>query len=81
MAGIPKGRGGQALLNVQSDFQNFHLLATTIHKIFEKMSGFHMKQRTTGKVQFLFFSSFLLALTKFLFWKEDWALGYNSMKF
>ena len=54
---------------------------TTIHRIFETKSNFHVKQRTTGKVQFLFFSSFLLVLTKFLFWEEDWALGYNSMKF
>ena len=55
--------------------------ATTIHKIFETNSSFHVKQRTTGKVQFLFFSRFLLVLTKFSFWEEDWALGYNSMKF
>ena len=34
-----------------------------------------------GKVQFLFFSSFLLVSTKFSFWEKDWALGYNSMKF
>ena len=54
---------------------------TIIHKIFETNSSFHVKQRTTGTVQFLFFSSFLLLLTKFLFWEEDWALGYNSMKF
>ena len=54
---------------------------TTIHKIFETNSRFHVKQRTTGKVQFVFFSSFLLVLTKFSFWEEDWALGYNSMKF
>ena len=40
-----------------------------------------MKQFPTGRVQFLYFRSFLLVLTKFLFWKEDWALGYNSMKF
>ena len=38
---------------------------TTIHKIFETNSSFHVKQRSTGKVQFLFFSSFLLVLTKF----------------
>ena len=23
----------------------------------------------------------MLALTKFLFYKEDWAIGYNSIKF
>ena len=55
-------------------------IATTIHKIFETNSSFHVKQRTTGKLQLLF-SSFLLVLTKFSFWEEDWALGYNSMKF
>ena len=27
-----------------------------------------------------FLNSFLLALKKFSFWEEDWALGYNSMK-
>ena len=56
-------------------------LVTAIHKIFETNSSFHVKQRTTGKVQFLFFSSFLLVLTKFSFWEEDWALDYNSMTF
>ena len=55
--------------------------STAIHKIFVTNSSFHVKQRTTGKVQFLFFSSFLLVLTKCSFWEEDWALGYNSMKF
>ena len=34
--------------------------ATTIHKILETNSSLYVKQRTTGKVQFLFFSSFLL---------------------
>ena len=38
-----------------------------IHKIFEKSSGFHVKYRTTGKVQFLFSRRFLPALIKFLF--------------
>ena len=50
-------------------------------KIFERSSSFHMKYHTTGKFEFLFFSSFLLALTKILFWEDDWALGYHSMKF
>ena len=48
---------------------------TTIHRIFEANSSFHVKQHTTGKVQFLFCNSFLLVLAKFSFWKEDWALG------
>ena len=71
-------------LNSESDDKEFAsqaVVPTTIHKIFETNSSFHAKQRTTGKVQFLFCSSFLLALTKFSFWEEDWALGYNSMKF
>ena len=54
--------------------------ATTIHRIFETNSSFHVKQGTTGKVQFLFFSSSLLVLTKFSIWEEDWALGFNSME-
>ena len=49
-----------------------------IHKIFETNSSFHMKQRTTEKGQFPFFSSFLLVLATFPFWEEDCALGYNS---
>ena len=28
---------------------------------------------------FCFASSFLLVSTKFLFWEEDWALGYSSV--
>ena len=49
-------------------------------KIFEANSSFRVKQRTTGKVRFLFARSFLLVLTKFSFW-EDWSRGYKSMKF
>ena len=30
---------------------------------------------------FLLFKSFLLVSTKISFWQEDWALGYDSMKF
>ena len=30
---------------------------------------------------FLLFKSFLLVPTKLSFWQEDWALGYDSMKF
>ena len=45
-------------------------LETTVDKIFETSSTFHVKYRTTGKFQFLFFGSFLLLLTKFLFWEE-----------
>ena len=45
---------------------------TTSHKIFQTNSSFDVKQRTTRKVQFLLVSSFLLILTKFSFWEEDW---------
>ena len=31
-----------------------NIFAKTINKIFETNSNFHVKQRTTGKVQFLF---------------------------
>ena len=41
----------------------------------------HVKQHNTGKAQFLFFRRFLLVLIKFSFLNEDWALGYNSIKF
>ena len=52
-----------------------------IHKVLETNSSFHVKERTTGKVQFLFFREFLLLLTKFSFWEEDRGLGNNSVKF
>ena len=54
---------------------------TIIHKVLETNSSFHVKERTTGKVQFLFFREFLLLLTKFSFWEEDRGLGNNSVKF
>ena len=44
------------------------LKAKIIHRIFETNSGFHVKSRTTEKVEFLFFESFLLVLTKLSFW-------------
>ena len=53
-------------------------LETTVDKIFETSSTFHVKYRTTGRFQFLFFGGFLLLLTKFC--EEGWALVYNSMK-
>ena len=54
---------------------------TSMDKIFEKSSGFHIKWCITGKVQYLFSRSLLLVLTKFSFREEDWALDYTSMKF
>ena len=48
-------------------------------KLFETNSEFHVKKYLTEKVQFRFFRSFLLVLTKFSFLEEDCTLGYNSM--
>ena len=40
-------------------------------KIFERNISFHVKQGTTGKVQFQFFRGYLLVLKKKLFWEDD----------
>ena len=45
---------------------------------FQFLNSFSVRWHTKWKVQFQFLNSFLLVLTKFLFWEEDWALGYNS---
>ena len=41
------------------------IVATLMDKILEKNSSFLVKERTAGKVQFLFLRIFLLVLTKF----------------
>ena len=51
------------------------------YKISETNPSFHVKQHTTGKVESLFFGTFLLELTKFLLWQGDWALDHHSVKF
>ena len=43
----------------------------------ETGGGFHV---CTAE-RFLFFKSFMLILTKFSFWREDWALGCKLIKF
>ena len=53
---------------------------TIIHKTFETNFSFHVKQGLWEKFK-SFFKSFLLVLTKLLFWQEDRAPGYHSMKF
>ena len=58
-----------------------HFVTTILAKIYETNFSVSARYRTTGKVQFRFFNSFLLVLTKFSFLEEHWALGYNSMKF
>ena len=50
-------------------------------KLFEANSIFHAEYRTAGTVQYLFYSSFLVVLAKFLFLGWGWALGYSSIKF
>ena len=54
-------------------------LETIVEKIFETNFSFHVKQPMESSISI--FKNILLVLIKFLFWKEDWALGYNSMKF
>ena len=46
-----------------------------------KGGGGRGKNSTMGKIQLPFFMDFLLLLRKLSFWGEDWALGYNSMRF
>ena len=53
---------------------------------FQPSVAFHIETRhdfqcSKGKVQYLVFSNFLLVLTIFPFWEEDWTLDYNSMEF
>ena len=57
--------------------RNQKIFSETIsHKIFETNSRFHVKFRITGKVLLLFFGTFLLVSTEFLFWEGQWALGF-----
>ena len=49
--------------------------------MFVENSSFHVKSCTTGKVQLLFFRSFLLVLAKLSFWEKGLTLGFNCMKF
>ena len=42
-----------------------------MEKIFETNSSFHVKQHTTGKVQFLFSRSLLLVLINFPFGEKE----------
>ena len=64
----------------KSDGPKF-LKSLIICKVFETNSSFDVKSRTTRKVSFLFFESFLLVLAKFSPWRGDWALGYHHMSF
>ena len=51
-----------------------------VKKIVKNNEFEYLKKCTTGKVQFLFFKWFLLALTKFWFREEDWLLGNYFIK-
>ena len=64
------------------NLSKFIFRASTIsYKISETNFSFHVKERTTEKVQTLFLGTFLLVLTKFLLWQAGWELGYHSLKF
>ena len=54
---------------------------TITYETSETNSSFQVKQGMTRKAEFLFFTSFLLVLTKLSFWRVDWPLGYNSVKY
>ena len=51
--------------------QDLSKRTTTLAKIYETNFSIGVKERTTEKKQFLFFNSFLPALTKFSFREED----------
>ena len=51
-------------LFLKANFLSYASLAAITHKIFEINSSFHVKWRSTGKISFLFFKSFLPVLTK-----------------
>ena len=53
-----------------------HFYGNQITQVFNKICTLE-----TPNQLILFFSSFLQVSTKFLFWEEDWVLGYNSIKF
>ena len=57
------------------------MVTRAIGKIYEKNLRFRIKYCSRGKVQYLVLSNFLLVLTIFSFWEEDWTLNFNSMEF
>ena len=53
---------------------------TITHKVFEANFSFQVN-RSTGKVQFLFFkASFFAGANKFSFWPGDWGLSLHSVE-
>ena len=58
-----------------------HFKTTIMDKLFDKNFKFHVKSCAPEKLQYLVFSNFLLVVAKFLFWEENWVLGYNFMQF
>ena len=57
------------------------LVTRAIDKILGEILRFLVKCCSKGKVQYLVFSNFLLVLTIYSFWEEDWTLDYNYMEF
>ena len=67
---------------VWGKFESKKMFPETItYKKSETETSFHVKKRKTAKIQFLFFKSFLLVLTKLSFWQGDWGLGYHYVTF
>ena len=58
-----------------------NVISTIGYKASKTNSSFHVRERATGKVESLFFGTFLLVLIKFLFWQGGWALSYHSDTF
>ena len=59
-----------------------HSLSSTIHLILRLTLVFMWNNTQPKKFKsFKFFKSFLLVLTKFLFWHKYWPLGYHCIKF
>ena len=68
--------------NTDKKFAGVDLIKHSIfQKIFETNSSFMRNSALRKKFNFCFFKGFLLVLTKFAFWQEDWTLGYYSMNF
>ena len=60
---------------------SFNLLLQPPTKYLRKTLVFMWNSVLREKFDFYFQGVFLLVLTKFSFWEEDWAIGYNSMEF
>ena len=82
-----KPKGSVSSCSYFRHLANFSILSKLVPNLgrlflqFETNSCFHVKWRTTGKVQNPFFKNFWPALEKILFRKEDWEPVDNSGRF